>query len=96
MTHQQTQQAMIDQAKDIAGQAQRFYTEVCQDRVINTWYQENPYLVLACATGLGYLLAGGLFTPFSRRVVRLGMKAMAIPMVRTQLSQMASISDEDA
>ena len=39
--------------------------------------------------GVGYLLGGGLFTRTTGRVVRLGLKIAAIPMVRDELLTLA-------
>ena len=45
----------------------------------------NPYGMVAAAFGIGYLLAGGLFTATTGRVLRLGIKLAAVPLVRDEL-----------
>ena len=49
----------------------------------------RPYGTLALAFGAGYLLGGGLFTATTARVVRLGMKFAALPLVKDELLNMA-------
>jgi len=40
--------------------------------------------VLAAAAGLGYIAAGGLVSPFTRRITRFGMKALFVPIAAAQ------------
>ncbi len=58
-------------------------------------YQDNPYVVVAAAAGAGYVVAGGLFTPFSRRVLKMGLRAVLAPLVVTQVKAMAQQSLND-
>lgn len=51
--------------------------------------QRNPYGTIAAAIGVGYLLGGGLFTPLTARIVRLGMRLAAVPLVKDELLSMA-------
>lgn len=54
--------------------------------------RSHPYAVVAAALGVGYLLGGGLFTATTARVVRLGLKVAALPLVRDQLVLLAERS----
>lgn len=47
-------------------------------------YRHNPYVVLAAAAGVGYVVGGGLVSPFTRRLVRVGMKALFVPIAAAQ------------
>lgn len=49
----------------------------------------NPYGTLLAAVGVGYVLGGGLFTPLTARIVRLGFKLAALPFVKDELIGMA-------
>jgi hypothetical protein len=49
----------------------------------------NPYATVAVAVGVGYVLGGGLFTPLTGRIFRLGMRLAAIPLVKDELVHMA-------
>lgn len=51
--------------------------------------ERNPYGMLLGAFGIGYVLGGGLFTPFTAKVVRLGLKLAALPLVKDELLGMA-------
>lgn len=66
------------------------------DRTVGQVYRRNPYVVLAGAAGLGYLLAGGLFSPFTRRILRMGMRAMVLPLAATQLKQITQLNPASA
>lgn len=50
---------------------------------------KSPYAMVAAALGVGYVLGGGLFTPTTLRVLRLGMKLASIPAVRDRLLDVA-------
>jgi hypothetical protein len=47
--------------------------------------EKNPYGMVAAALGVGYVLGGGLFTPTTVRLLRIGAKLAAIPAVRDRL-----------
>ena len=51
--------------------------------------ERHPYGMVLAAFGVGYVLGGGLFTPTTARVVRLGMKLAALPLVKDELLGMA-------
>ncbi|MBI3180806.1 MAG: hypothetical protein HYZ28_01545 [Myxococcales bacterium] len=51
--------------------------------------QRHPYAMLAAAAGIGYVLGGGLFTPLTGRVLRLGVRLSALPFVKEELVAMA-------
>ncbi|HEX8540016.1 MAG TPA: hypothetical protein VF664_21320 [Cystobacter sp.] len=47
--------------------------------------ERNPYLMVAAALGVGYVLGGGLFTRTTGRLLRLGVRLAALPMVKDEL-----------
>lgn len=49
----------------------------------------HPYGMVAAALGFGYLLGGGLFTPTTARLFRIGIKLAAVPLVRDGLLSFA-------
>lgn len=49
----------------------------------------NPYGMMAAALGVGYILGGGLFTPTTARLIRLGVRLAALPFVKDELLAMA-------
>jgi hypothetical protein len=51
--------------------------------------QRNPLGMVLAAAGVGYVLGGGLFSPLTGRVVRIGLRLALIPLVKSQLSNIA-------
>jgi hypothetical protein len=51
--------------------------------------QRHPYAMVAAALGVGYVLGGGLFSRLTFRMVGLGVRMAAIPLVKHQLLEMA-------
>jgi hypothetical protein len=58
--------------------------------------ERNPYGMVAAAFGVGYVLGGGLFTPFTMRVLRLGVRLAALPFVKDELLHMVEGAVENA
>ena len=52
--------------------------------------QEHPFRTVLFAMGVGYVLGGGLFTPLTGTIVRVGARAMLLPILRNQLANMAA------
>ena len=51
--------------------------------------RRHPYAMVATALGVGYVLGGGLFSSLTFRLVGLGVKVAAIPLVKDQLLGLA-------
>ena len=51
--------------------------------------QRHPYAMVAAALGVGYVLGGGLFSSLTFRLVGLGVRVAAIPLVKNQLLGLA-------
>lgn len=51
--------------------------------------ERAPYAMVAAALGVGYVIGGGLLTPTTSKLVRLGLKLAAIPQVRDRLLDVA-------
>lgn len=70
-----------DELRDIA--------QVVHERqILRRYFDENPYIALGAAAGLGYIVGGGALSPFTRRLIRIGMKAMLIPVAAAQLKNL--------
>jgi hypothetical protein len=54
--------------------------------------EQHPYGAVAAALGLGYVVGGGLFTPTTVRLVKLGLKLASVPLVRERLVEAAEVS----
>jgi hypothetical protein len=74
----QTAHQLLDEAKSAADQFERSVD--LKGRV-----ERHPYGMVLAAVGVGYVLGGGLFTPFTGRLVRLGLKLAALPLVKDEL-----------
>ena len=61
----------------------------------------HPYGTVAAAVGIGYALGGGIFTPLTSRLLRLGLRigirAALLPILKGQLSELVGsvIGDQD-
>ncbi|HYX93298.1 MAG TPA: hypothetical protein VE782_17150 [Myxococcaceae bacterium] len=51
--------------------------------------ERHPFGMMLAAMGVGYVLGGGLFTPFTAGLVRLGLRLAALPLVKDELIGMA-------
>jgi hypothetical protein len=74
----QTAQQFVNEAKGTARQLEE--TLDLRGRV-----ERHPYGMVLAAMGAGYVLGGGLFTPFTGRLVRIGLKLAALPLVKDEL-----------
>lgn len=64
--------------------------QVRERQLPQRYYRHNPYVVLAAVAGLGYVAGGGLFSPFTRRLTRIGMKALFVPIAAAQFKGLGS------
>lgn len=60
----------------------------------------HPYGTVAAAIGIGYVLGGGLFTPLTARIVRLGvrigMRLAVLPLLKQEVAELVeTIEDEE-
>jgi|GEM_PF-7018674 hypothetical protein len=55
------------------------------DTAVSKQVRENPYATLAAAAGVGFLLGGGLRSPFGQLLVRVGVRAFGPPLVTAAL-----------
>ena len=78
-----------ESAQQFISEARGAVTDLTESLDIKGRVERNPYLTLAAAAGVGYILGGGLFTPLTARIVRLGVKLAALPFVKDELLGMA-------
>ncbi|HTU61683.1 MAG TPA: DUF883 C-terminal domain-containing protein [Polyangiales bacterium] len=55
------------------------------DTAVSKQVRENPYATLAAAAGVGFILGGGLRSPFGQLLVRVGVRAFGPPLVTAAL-----------
>ena len=58
-------------------------------------YRHNPFVALGIAAGVGYILGGGLFTPFTARLLKIGARAFVLPRVSEQLGDLVGLDRND-
>jgi hypothetical protein len=56
--------------------------------------QQHPWRAVFVATGAGYVLGGGFFTPLTRRLVGIGLRSMLLPVLTRQAEAMVRASHE--
>jgi hypothetical protein len=52
--------------------------------------ERHPYLTRAAAAGVGYVLGGGLFTRLTARALKLGVRALLLPLARHEIEALVS------
>ena len=83
----QTAQQLVDEARGAVQQ-------LGESLDLRGRVERHPYGMVLAAFGVGYILGGGLFTPTTARVVKLGMKLAALPLVKDELLGMAESAVE--
>ena len=57
--------------------------------------KRHPYGAVAAALGIGYVIGGGIFTPLTSRIVRLGMRIgvrlALVPLLKDQIAGLATV-----
>lgn len=81
---------LIDDSRRVADDVQNLYDKLRTGGSLGEYYQKNPYAALAAAAGVGYVLGGGLFSPFTKRLVKFAMKGMIIPIASAQIKNMTA------
>lgn len=81
--------AIVDTVTELARDANSALNGVADAVGLTEKVEQAPYAMVAAALGVGYVVGGGLFTPTTARLIRLGMKLAAIPQVRDRLLDVA-------
>lgn len=58
--------------------------------------QRAPYQTMAIAFGVGYVLGGGLFSSLTGKALRIGFKAMLVPMLNAKLAELGEAAAQGA
>ena len=58
--------------------------------------QRNPIGMVAAALGIGYVLGGGLWSPLTGKLVKVGLRLALIPMIKSQVESFAEAVGGDA
>lgn len=76
-------------AQQLWSDARSAVTDLGQSLDLKGRVERNPYGMMLAALGVGYVLGGGLFTPLTARILRLGVRMAALPFVKDELIGMA-------
>lgn len=79
-----------DDVRELAGELAAAAREIKSKIDIAPMVREHPFRTVLIAAGVGYVLGGGLFTPMTGRLIRLGARAMLVPIVTNQIEAMAA------
>jgi hypothetical protein len=82
--------ALNDDVRGLASEISSAAKEIRAKVDLGPMVQEHPFRTVLIAAGVGYVLGGGLFTPLTGTLVRVGARAMLLPMLRNQLSNLAA------
>ena len=103
MANMGNEDGAIDHAKRMAEEARAFKEAVASQaesftRAVDLRgrVERNPIGMVLAAAGVGYVLGGGLFSPLTGRMVRVGIRLALIPLVKTQLGNMMGGGEQGA
>jgi len=61
--------------------------------------ERHPYGTVAAAVGIGYVLGGGLFSPLTASIVRLGvrigLRLAVLPLLKQEMAELVETLDDD-
>ena len=77
------------EAQQLWSNARTAVSDLGQTLDIKGRVDRNPYGMIAAALGVGYVLGGGLFTPLTARILKLGVRLAMLPFVKDELLGMA-------
>ncbi|HUM12868.1 MAG TPA: hypothetical protein VLT82_18110 [Myxococcaceae bacterium] len=78
-----------DSAHQLLDEARSTFEDLGQALDLRGRVQRHPYGMVAAALGVGYVLGGGLFSSLTFRLVGLGVRLAAVPLVKNQLLGLA-------
>jgi len=78
-----------DSAQQLLEEARSTFEDLGQAIDLRGRVQRHPYAMVAAAVGVGYVLGGGLFSSLTFRLLGIGVRAAAIPIVKQQLYGLA-------
>jgi hypothetical protein len=79
-------------AQELLAEARDTVSDLKKTLDLRARMERHPYAMLATAAVVGYVLGGGLFTATTARLVRLGLKVAALPLIKNELFNLAESS----
>ena len=87
---QQHARRLRTEARALGGEIAGAWREGCDAQRLARTVAAHPIRSVLVAAGTGYLLGGGLLTPLTGRLLRIGGRALAIPLLQRQLLTMVA------
>jgi hypothetical protein len=89
-----------DSAQEAWSQTRGAFSDLHDALDLKGRVKRRPYGSIAAAVGIGYVLGGGIFTPLTSKIVRLGLKigvrAALLPLLKDQVAGLAeALADDD-
>jgi hypothetical protein len=78
-----------DSAQQLIQEARSTFEDLGSAIDLRGRVERHPYAMVAAALGVGYVLGGGLFSALTFRLVGLGARMAAVPLVKGQLLGLA-------
>lgn len=76
---------LLEKATELAKDANSALNGVADAVGLTEKVEKSPYAMVGAALGLGYVVGGGLMTPTTMRLLKLGFKLASISPVRNKL-----------
>lgn len=83
-------QRMVEEARAFKSSLSESASKLGDSIDLRGRVQRNPFGMVLAAAGVGYLLGGGLFSPLTGRLVKVGIRLALVPFVKNQLGAVAS------
>jgi hypothetical protein len=80
--------ALQSEARELAHDLAEAGREIRSKVDLSRSVQAHPFRAVLIGVGVGYVLGGGLFSPLTRQLLRLGSRALIVPLVRGQIESM--------
>lgn len=74
-----------ESAQQLIDEARNTFEDLGEAVDVRGRVRRHPYGMIAAALGAGYVLGGGLFSPLTFRLLGLGVRLAALPIVKKQL-----------
>jgi ElaB/YqjD/DUF883 family membrane-anchored ribosome-binding protein len=82
-TQAEPQQSLTNTADQAVQSVSALYTAL--DGALQRQVNDNPYLTLAAAAGVGFVIGGGMRTSFGQLLMRLSVRAFGPPLMNATL-----------
>lgn len=85
---------MVEEAKALKSALSSSATQLSNSLDLRGRVQRNPVAMVLAAAGVGYILGGGLFSPVTSKLLKVGLRAAIIPLVKSQLGALAGMAGQ--